>query len=181
MKMWWILFVTSFLSIFPRTKGLNFVTETFTTFFTASKEIGQLELTLGASSPKRASLGHKKVSLPLAMFGCAFSRRPRSRLILASFQTPVANTRKTLTSLISGSRPFLGSGRGTVGKCTGPKWSKRPFWSKCPYSELDFSIRETKKDQNGPFWPEEVHLGPFRSANRTLAIPDFWPSFPTDC
>ena len=28
-------------------------------------------------------------------------------------------------------------------------------------------------DQNGPFWPEEVHFGPFRSANRTLAIPDF--------
>ena len=24
----------------------------------------------------------------------------------------------------------------------------------------------------GPFWPEEVHFGPFRSANRTLAIPD---------
>ena len=23
----------------------------------------------------------------------------------------------------------------------------------------------------GSFWPEEVHLGPFRSANRTLAIP----------
>ena len=27
-------------------------------------------------------------------------------------------------------------------------------------------------DQNGPFWPVEVHFGPFRSANRTLAIPD---------
>ena len=27
-------------------------------------------------------------------------------------------------------------------------------------------------DQNGPLWPEEVHFGPFRSANRTLAIPD---------
>ena len=27
-------------------------------------------------------------------------------------------------------------------------------------------------DQNGPFWPEEVHSGPFRSANRTLAIPE---------
>ena len=34
----------------------------------------------------------------------------------------------------------------------GPKWCKRPFWPKCPYSELDFSIRETKMDQNGPFW-----------------------------
>ena len=27
-------------------------------------------------------------------------------------------------------------------------------------------------DQNGPFWPEEVHFGAFRSANRTLAISD---------
>ena len=34
-------------------------------------------------------------------------------------------------------------------------------------------------DQNGPFWPEEVHFGPFRSANRTLAIPDFWDLFRT--
>ena len=24
----------------------------------------------------------------------------------------------------------------------------------------------------GPFWPDKVHFGPFRSANRTLAIPD---------
>ena len=24
----------------------------------------------------------------------------------------------------------------------------------------------------GPFWPEEVHLVPLRSANRTLAIPE---------
>ena len=54
----------------------------------------------------------------------------------------------------------------------GPKWSKRPFWSKWPYSELDFSIRETKMVHFGPFWPEEVHFGPFRSANTTLAIPE---------
>ena len=27
-------------------------------------------------------------------------------------------------------------------------------------------------DQNGPFWSKEVHFGPFRSANRTLASPD---------
>ena len=61
----------------------------------------------------------------------------------------------------------IGRGRGTVGKCTGPKWSKRPFWSKWPYSEPDFSIRETKMDQNGPFWSILasfwsilVHLGP---------------------
>ena len=30
----------------------------------------------------------------------------------------------------------------------------------------------------GPFWPEEVHFGPFRSANRTLAIPDFGVGLP---
>ena len=24
----------------------------------------------------------------------------------------------------------------------------------------------------GQFWPEEVHFGPFRSANRTLAVPE---------
>ena len=39
---------------------------------------------------------------------------------------------------------------------------KRPFWSKCPDSEPDFSVREAKM----------VHFGPSRSANRTLAIPD---------
>ena len=66
---------------------------------------------------------------------------------------------------------LLGRGHGTDGKCTGPEWSKmvqslkRPFWSKWPYPEPDFSIRETK-------WTKMVHLGPFRSANRTLAIPD---------
>ena len=32
----------------------------------------------------------------------------------------------------------------------------------------------TKMVHFGPFWPEEVHFGPFRSANRTLAIPDFY-------
>ena len=42
----------------------------------------------------------------------------------------------------------------------GPKWSFWPVWSKLPYSEPDASIRETKMDQNGPFWPEEVHFGP---------------------
>ena len=26
----------------------------------------------------------------------------------------------------------------------------------------------------GPFWPKGVHFGPFRPANRTLAIPDFY-------
>ena len=54
----------------------------------------------------------------------------------------------------------VGRGRGTVGKCTGPKWSKRPLWSKWPYSELDFSIHETKMDQKGLKRPILVHLGP---------------------
>ena len=46
----------------------------------------------------------------------------------------------------------------------GPRWSIGPFWSKWPYSEPDFSFRETKMDQNGLFWPREVHFGPCRSA-----------------
>ena len=32
----------------------------------------------------------------------------------------------------------------------------------------------TKMVHFGLFWPEEDHFGPFRSANRTLATPDFW-------
>ena len=39
------------LSISPGKMGVNFVTENFTTFFTARKEICQMELTLGAFSP----------------------------------------------------------------------------------------------------------------------------------
>ena len=31
----------------------------------------------------------------------------------------------------------------------------------------------TKMVHLGPFWPEEVHFGPCRSANHTLAIPEF--------
>ena len=38
--------------------------------------------------------------------------------------------------------------------------------------QTGFGIRETKMDQNGPFWPKEVYFGPFRSADRTLATPD---------
>ena len=66
----------------------------------------------------------------------------------------------------------LGNGRGTAGKCTGPK---------LPYSELDFSIRGTKIVHFGPFWPEEailVHLGPPtvhwplpRYQNKDISIP----------
>ena len=89
---------------------------------------------------------------------------------------------------------MIGSGRGTVGKCAGPKhfpkWSKRPFWLQnglIPNRILAFarpkwsilvhfglkrSIFGTKMVHFSPFWPEEVHFGPFRSANRTLAIPN---------
>ena len=63
----------------------------------------------------------------------------------------------------------LGSGRGTVGKCTGPKWSKRPFWSKGPYSELDFSIPRPK-------WSILVHFGLKRSILVHLGPPTvLWP------
>ena len=50
--MWWI-FGGKCSANFPREKqGLKLVTENFTKFFTARKEIRHLELTLGASSPK---------------------------------------------------------------------------------------------------------------------------------
>ena len=39
--------------------------------------------------------------------------------------------------------------------------SARPKWTK----------------KKGPFWPEEVHFGPFRSTNGTLAIPDLHTTF----
>ena len=48
------------------------------------------------------------------------------------------------------------------------KRSRRPISSKW----LDFSLRKTKMDQHGPFWPKEVYFGLFRSANRTLATPE---------
>ena len=35
------------------------------------------------------------------------------------------------------------------------------------------SPKWTKMVHFGPFWPEEDHFGPFRSANRTLATPDY--------
>ena len=66
--------------------------------------------------------------------------------------------------------------------CTGPKWPKRgPFRSilvKMTLFRTGFWIlafarpKWTKMVHFGPIWPEEVHLGPFRSANRTLAIPE---------
>ena len=75
--------------------------------------------------------------------------------------------------------PLLGSGRSTVGKCldqNGPKWSKRPFWSKCPYSELDFSIHD------GPKWSILVHFGLKRSILVHLGPPTvLWPFLTFRC
>ena len=65
---------------------------------------------------------------------------------------------------------LVGSGRGTVGKCT--KMVQTTIWSKWPDSEPDFSIRETKMDQDGPLWSILGSLWS-RFANRTLAIPEF--------
>ena len=67
----------------------------------------------------------------------------------------------------------VGRGRSTVGKCAGPKWPKRgPFRSVLVEMTLFRTGFWHSRDQNGPIWPEEVHLGPFRSANRALAIPE---------
>ena len=41
--------MATFLSIFPRKIGLDFVTKNFTTFFTVKKETCHLELTLPAT------------------------------------------------------------------------------------------------------------------------------------
>ena len=54
----------------------------------------------------------------------------------------------------------IGSGRSTVGKCTGPKWSQNAL---IPNWILAFAR---------PKWTKMDHFVPFRSANRTLAIPD---------
>ena len=62
------------------------------------------------------------------------------------------------------SEPKIGSGRCTVGKCTGPKWSEMAQTTilvKRPYSEPDFSIRETKIDKMVHFWSLSASRGPF--------------------
>ena len=96
--------------------------------------------------------------------GLIFSSQKKSRFaseFLRIFAEEIAHlgaSKKTRDYWGSGKN--LGRGRGTVGKCTGPKWSKRPFWSKCPYSELDFSIRETKMVHFGLKRSILVHLSP---------------------
>ena len=51
--------MANFLLVSPRKIGLEFVTENFTTFFTARKSIGHLELTLGGFSRNVSSEGEK--------------------------------------------------------------------------------------------------------------------------
>ena len=75
------------------------------------------------------------------------------------------------------SEPALGSGCGTVGK-----WTKMVqdspndhFGQNCLIPNRISALARpkwTKMVHLGPSWPKEVHFGPFRSANRTLAIPE---------
>ena len=51
------------------------------------------------------------------------------------------------------------------------KWSRRPFGQNDLIPNWISASRD-RKDHSGPLWSEEVHLGPFGSANRTLATPD---------
>ena len=71
----------------------------------------------------------------------------------------------------------FGNGRGTVGKCAGPKWSKMvqtTILVKMAVFRTGFRYSRHQKIlvHFGPFWPKEVYFGPFRSANRTLATPE---------
>ena len=81
---------------------------------------------------------------------------------------------------MSSAKTYLGSGRGTVGKCTGPKWTKMAQYDHFGQNDLipNWILvfarpKWTKRVHFGPFWPKEVHFGPFRSANRTLATPEY--------
>ena len=69
-----------------------------------------------------------------------------------------------------------------------PRYCRKVYWTKMvqngpndhfgqndliPNRILAFARPKwTKMVHFGPFWPEEVYFGPFRSANRTLAIPE---------
>ena len=65
------------------------------------------------------------------------------------------------------------SGRGTVGRCTGPKWPKNGQNDLIPKRILVFARpKRAEMVHSGPFWPKEVYFGPFRSATCTLATPD---------
>ena len=67
------------------------------------------------------------------------------------------------------------SGRSPAERCTGPKWSRMVILTILVKMTLFQTGFQHSRDQNGPkwsIWPEEVHFGPFRSTNLTLAIPD---------
>ena len=92
------------------------------------------------------SLHSKAVPLGNALSGTPF---PSARLSGHWYTHTHSIIRPKMTTL-------LRSGRGTVRKCTGPKWSKMVqngqndhFGKKWPYCELDSS---KSRDQNGPFW-----------------------------
>ena len=69
-----------------------------------------------------------------------------------------------------------------------PRYCRKEYWTKMgqngpndhfgqndliPNRILAFARPKwTKMVHFGQFWPEEVHFGPFRSASRTLVIPD---------
>ena len=71
---------------------------------------------------------------------------------------------------------IVGRGRGTVGKCTGPKWSQNGPNDHFGQNDLILNrilaFAKSKWTKMVHFWSQEVHFGPFRSANRTLAISD---------
>ena len=69
----------------------------------------------------------------------------------------------------------LRSGRGTAGRCTRPNWSKME--KKTTILAKLSSFRTLVLHFHGPRWPEEDHFGPFGSANRSLATPDFLDKF----
>ena len=72
--MWWI-FGGKFSVDFPKKKGLQFVTDNFTTFFTSRKELYHLELTLEDSSRRRANVQQLtcNIVLPCTFYSLFFS------------------------------------------------------------------------------------------------------------
>ena len=77
-----------------------------------------------------------------------FKKQGKKRAILPS----AILSRKGIARYWLNFREWLQYCRKSVLDQNGPKWPKRPFWSKSPYSELDLNIHETKMDQNGPLW-----------------------------
>ena len=71
---------------------------------------------------------------------------------------------------------FLGRGRGTVGKCTGPKWSKMVQTTILVKMTLFRTGFQHSRDQNGPKWSILVHFGLKRSILVHLGPPTvLWP------